>query len=198
MTLEAVFKDLSLRWERLIEELEQGLLWSVTQMKPEEEHALAHHYVDGATDLLDLARNGLTACRSVVEGTLSLAQTGKALLLSQEQYNALAELYQSRLASRIRLRRLRRFGAEKGGAWQDWANHVRDALARCRLPLDELNRGWFGCWQELTDRIGTQGVSVQAIGQQFTMPKTEAEIESDYLKSRSRPGSPRLHAAPPG
>jgi hypothetical protein len=178
MTLEAVFKDLSAKWERLVEELEHGLLWSVTQTQPEEEHTLAHHYVDGATDLLDLARKGLTACRSVADRTLGLAQAGKALLKCQEQYNALAELYDSRLASRLQLRRLRNFGMERGGAWNDWAKHVRDALVRCRTQMDELNRGWFGCWQELTDRIGMQGVSVQAIGQQITMPKTEAEVES--------------------
>jgi hypothetical protein len=127
--------------------------------------------------MLDLARQGLTVCRSVCDGT-SLGQAGKALLQCQEKYNALAELFESRLASRAHLRKLRQFGTEKGGAWDTWAKHVREALTRCRPPMDDLNRSWFGCWQEMTDRIGMQGVSVQAIGQQITVPKTNAEVES--------------------
>jgi hypothetical protein len=178
MTLEAVFKDLAVKWERLVEELEHGLLWSVTQMKPEEdEHTLAHYYIDGATDLLDLACQGLLACRSVTAET-SVAQAGKALVRCQERYNVLAERYENRLASKAELRRLRRFGAEKGDAWGAWAKQVADALVRCRQPMDVLNGSWFGCWQELTDRIGLQGVSVHAIGQQITVPKADAKAES--------------------
>src|SRR3974390_3534108 len=123
MTLEAVFKDLSAKWERLVEELEHGLLWSVTQVKPDDEHALAHLYVDGATDMLDLARSALSACRTVADGT-SLGQAAKALLQCQKEYNALAELYHDRLASREQVKRLRRFGTPKGGARRDWAPRV--------------------------------------------------------------------------
>ena len=64
MTLEVAFKDLTAKWERLAEELEQGLLWSVTETKPAEEHALATHYVDAATDLIAAAGEGLAACRA--------------------------------------------------------------------------------------------------------------------------------------
>jgi hypothetical protein len=178
MTLVDVFVDLSGKWKRMVEELEHGLLWSVVEMKPDEEHTLAHHYADGATDLLDLAHKGLAACSSVADGSPSLAQAGQALLNCQRQFNALVELYDSRLASRSLLRRLQRFGTEKGGTWQVWANHVRDALVHCKSPIDDLNRTWFGCWQELTDRISVQGVSVQAIGQQITMPASAGEIRS--------------------
>ena len=127
MTLEAAFKDLTAKWERLAEELEQGLLWSVTETNPAEEHALATHYVDAATDLIAAAREGLAACRAAVDGGLSLGQAGQSLLLCQARYNALIELFYSQMASYGRLRRLRRFGREKGGAWRDWAAHVRKA-----------------------------------------------------------------------
>ena len=169
MTLGTAFQELAAKWQRLAEELEQGLLWQVTETKPAEEHALATHYVDGATDLVAAAREGLAAARAAVEGVVSLGQVGQAQLRCQERYNALGDLFHSRLASCARLRRLRRFGREKGGAWRDWAAHVGRALGRCRRPLDELNRALFGCWQEVTDRLGLTAVSVQAtnIGQQL-------------------------------
>lgn len=179
MTLEAVFSELSAKWERLVEELEHGLLWSVTETKPDEEHALASHYVDGATDLVAIARAGLETCRPIAAAAPNLAQASKALLRCHEQYNALVELYHANLASYGRLRRLKRFGREKA-AWRDWAIHVCRALDHCRTPMDELNRTLFTCWQELTDRVGLGGVSVQAtnIGQQITLPRTGAEVES--------------------
>lgn len=177
MTLEAVFRDLAARWEQLAEELEHHLLWSVTEMKPADEHALAHHYVDGATDLVAAAREGLAACRAA-DAAAGLGPAGQALLRGQERYNALVELFNSRLASYGRLRRLGRFGREKGGAWRDWAAHVRTALDRCRRPLEEVNRALFRGWQEVADRLGTAGVSVRAtnIGQQITLP-AESGVE---------------------
>jgi hypothetical protein len=179
MTLEAVFSDLSAQWKRMVEEGEHGLLWAVTETKPDEEHALATHYVDAATDLVAIAREGLAACPPSAAATPNLAQAGKGLLRCQEQYNALVSLYYSRLASYSRLRRLKRFGREKT-AWRDWATHVRKALDLCRGSMDDLNRALFCGWQELTDRVGLGGVSVHAtnIGQQITVPKTEAELES--------------------
>jgi hypothetical protein len=170
MTLDAAFKELSARWERLAEELEHGLLWSVTETKPAEEHMLATHYVDGATDLVSAAREGLAACRAAVDAGPSLGLAGQALLRCQERYNVVTELFNSRLASYGRLRRLRRFGREKRGAWRGWAAHVRKALDRCHRPMDDLRWALFSCWQEVTDRVGTVSVAVQAtnIGQQIT------------------------------
>jgi hypothetical protein len=180
MTLEAAFKDLSAKWERLAEELEQGLLWSVAETKPDEEHALATHCLDAATDLVSTAREGLAACRAAADGGLNLAQAGQALLRCQERYNALVELFHSQMASYDRLRRLRRFGREKRRAWRDWADHVCQAVDRCRRPMDDLNRALFGCWQEVADRVGISTVSVQAtnIGQRMTVQQAKGAVES--------------------
>jgi hypothetical protein len=172
MTLEAAFKDLVANWQRLAEELEQGLLWSVAEAKPAEEHALATDCVDGATDLAAAAREGLAVGRAAADPGAGLGRAARALLGCQERYNTLTEQFYSRMASSGRLRRLRRFGREKGGAWRDWATHVRQALGRCRRPLDDLNRSLLTCWQEVIDRLVLGGVSVQttSIGQQITLP----------------------------
>jgi hypothetical protein len=180
MTLEMAFKDLTARWERLAEELEEGLLWSVTETRPDEEHAMATHYIDAATDLIATAREGLAACRGAVDGAPNLGLAGRSLLRCQERYNALVALFDGEMASYRRVRRLRRFAREKGGAWRGWADRVGEAVGRCRQPMDDLNRALFGCWEEVTERVGISTVSVQAtnIGQQITVPQAERIVES--------------------
>jgi hypothetical protein len=178
MTLEAVFIDLSARWQRLVEEIEHGLLWSVTEAKPAEEHALATFYVDTATDLTAVAREGLAAARAGIGVVSNLPQTVGALLQCQERFHALGEQFHDRLASYGRLRHLRRFGREKGGAWLDWAGQVRRALDRCGPPMDDVGRALLGSWQEIADRIGAGAVSVHTtnIGQQIAMSPGEAGV----------------------
>jgi len=180
MTLEAAFKEQLAKREGLVEELEHGLLWSVTETKPEEEHTLVTQYLDAATDLIATAREGLEACRVVADEVPSLGQAGQSLLRCQERYNAMVELFNSRMASYGWLQRLRHFGRGKGGAWRDWATQVRKGLDRCRRPMDDLNQTLFNCWQEVADRLGVNAVSVQVtnIGQQITVPRPEGVVES--------------------
>jgi hypothetical protein len=180
MTLEAAFKDLTAKWVRLAEELEHGLLWSVTETKPAEEHALATDYLDTATDMIAAAREGLYACQTAFTGEFNMGQAGKVLLRCQEQYNAIVEMFDSKMASYTRIRRLKRFGREKRGAWRDWAAHVSKAVERCRHPLDDLNRAIFHSWQELADRIGMSAISVHttSVGQKITVHRSEEKVES--------------------
>src|ERR1043166_30605 len=172
MTLQAVLTDLSGQWQRLVEELEDDLLWLVMQTKPqtnpEEEHALADHYVDGVHDLTSIAREALEACRPFAQGTPTLAAAAAVLLRCQERYNALIELYDARFTSYSWLRELEQF---ETSVWREWANQIQKALADCRTTMENVNRGVFRCWQELTDRMGSAGLSVQTtnIGQQITM-----------------------------
>jgi hypothetical protein len=185
MTLEAAFKEQSAKWEGLVEELEHGLLWSVLETKPEEEHILVTQYIDAATDLISTAREGLEASQVVANELPSLGQAGQSLSRCQERYNAMVELFNSRMASYGRLQRLCRFGREKGGAWRDWAAQVRKGLDRCRRPMDDLNRTLFNCWQEIAERAGMTSVSLQStlIGPQIVVP--EAGSRSDRCPAGS-------------
>jgi hypothetical protein len=180
MTLEGNFKELAAKWERLVEELEHGLLWSVTETRPNEEHTLATHYIDAATDLIAAAREGLAVCQIAVNGDLSLAQAGKSLLRCQEHYHSIAEMFNSKMASYGRIRKIKRFGSEKRKAWREWASRVCEAVERCRLPIDDLNRAIFNCWQEVADRVGSSAITVHAtsVGQKISVHKSEGSVES--------------------
>jgi hypothetical protein len=186
MTLEAVFNDLSRKWDRLAEELDDGLLWAITQTKPEEEHELATQYLDMTTDLISTAREGLEAARAPSSnGTFNTGLATQSLLRCHERYNALADLFNSRMASYARLRHLRRFGRQRGRAWRDWAAHVRKGLEHCRGPMDDLNRALFDCWQEIAERADLTTISLRftTVGQQIIVP--EAGKRSDRVPAGS-------------
>src|SRR4051794_5875791 len=111
MTLEAVFNNLAAKWRRLSEVVEHDLLWCVTQNQPAvpDEHHLGTEYTDAVTDLAAAAREGLEACAAVARPP-DLARAVQALVRCQGKYNAVAELFETRLASYRLLRRLAKFG----------------------------------------------------------------------------------------
>src|SRR5262249_28425887 len=127
-------------------------------------HALATHYVDAATDLVAAAREGLAESRAAEGAGPGLARGGRALTACQGRYNVIVEQFASRLASYGRLRRLRRLGPEKGGAWRDGAAQVKRAVARCGRPMGDVHGALYVCWQEVAGRVGPEPVALQAAG----------------------------------
>jgi hypothetical protein len=180
MTLETALKDVGAKWELLHDRLTEDLLWSITQTMPGEQHALATHYVDAATDLIGEVNTALSDVRAAISEGANLGQTAQALARSQERFIRVNEQYSDRMASHTSLRRLRRFGRERKSGWQEWTVQVIKALDRCREPLHDLSRSLLRCLQEVTERVGLASVSVQAtnIGQQITVAKDQVELEA--------------------
>jgi hypothetical protein len=172
MTLEAAFKDMSERWQALHERLEQDLLWAALETKPDEEHSLASRYVDGITDLVAEARQAAADSRGLAVGPPSVTLASRGMLAAQRHFTRVARRLSADLLAYSRLRKLRRFGRERGGAWKDWAGEVHRALERCRQPLADLDAAMLQCWEELAERVGMTVVSVQTsgVGQQFNVP----------------------------
>jgi hypothetical protein len=107
---------------------------------------------------LEVAAKELAACHDhVLEATRKLGA-----LLAHESIRDLLEL-----------------GRRRGGDWLPWANEVRDALERCRAPLDLVHQNLLECWQDVAERAAAGSVSVQAtnIGQQVTVPSELAYEE---------------------
>jgi hypothetical protein len=171
MTLEAAFNNLSGRWQALYEQLEQDLLWAAVETKPDEEHSLASRYVDGITDLVDEARQAAEDARGFTEGSPDFAQTTRRLLGVQRRFARVAQRLTEDLLAYSRVRKLRRFGRERGGAWQAWSVQVHRALQRCQGPLADLGKSLLQCWEEVAERVGMTVVSVQntSVGQQITL-----------------------------
>ncbi len=177
MTLEAVFKDLSKKWQTLHDQLVDDLLWSVTETKPDEDHTLANYYMDGTTDLISEVKRALGETKKVAEGQPNLAQASQVLMCCQECYHYLTKRLLAEFLSYQRIKKLMRFGKERGNGWRDWAAQMRNALDRCRQPLEDVNQSLFHCWQEVADRVGMTSVSVQAssVGQHIALQDRETE-----------------------
>jgi hypothetical protein len=83
------------------------------------------------------------------------------------------------------IRDLLELGRRRGGSWLPWAQEVRDALERCRGPLDDVHQRLLECWLDLAEWSAAGSVSVRAtnIGQQVTVPSKPAD-EAGPMKTR--------------
>jgi hypothetical protein len=95
-------------------------------------------------------------------------RASRALAVCQERFMRFNEQFSSDLSSYECIEELNRFGAERGRECLHWASAVRQVLEEAREPMREVNAALFVCWQELTERLGSASVLVQAtnIGQQ--------------------------------
>jgi hypothetical protein len=109
----------------------------------------------------------------------ALDQVRRSLKMCQEKLMLIGDRLTTDLLSYERIAELTSLGCERGGEWMVWARNVKAALESCREPFFEVNQALFVCWLELTERIGTTSVSVQAtnIGQQITVPGSELARE---------------------
>jgi len=112
-----------------------------------------------------------------VRHTVELEKARHALIICQERFQRIEELFFGKLVSYEGLNELINFGAERRGEWRSWVTSVRKGLEMCREPLDDVRKKLAECWQEITERVGMTSVSVQntSIGQNIVSkaPATE-------------------------
>src|SRR5262245_20155194 len=106
-------------------------------------------------------------CSRAVAHPLDVDGARRALIACHEKFSRAAQEFSSGLVSYERIAELKQFGEERGGEPRAWTNGVIAALEQCRGPIDDVNDALVLCWQELTERLGHGGVSVQTttIGQ---------------------------------
>jgi len=178
VALEATFRNLSVCLRHLHEALNE-LKVTLGDKPPKDESAVA----DGVeTSLLDLkgtlheARKAALNARRAVEYPVDLDQARRALAICQQRFQRIEQQFASDLVSYEKLKELDRLGNERR-AWLPWSSTVKQGIEQCRQPLAQTSAALAGCWQELTERLGTMSISVQAknVGQQITMPRSKVE-----------------------
>lgn len=182
MTLKASFEGLLEKLEVLRFNLEEHLQWDVTEAKPlREDHVLVSRYDDATSKLTGLIEEAKAAAeegRRAASGQIDLAAVRLALIACQERCLQASQQFFSELASFEAIKDLESLGRERKGEWLKWTNGVKDALDRCRQPIDDVNQVLFQCWQELSERASLVSVSVKSTGQQVNLPR-ESVRESD-------------------
>lgn len=173
MAVETTFQDLAARLGALREAAE-SLQITVVEDRP----------LSGGVLLVERLGNAVDDLRGWVEESLvaaadALAAVGNPL----DEYKARNALAQAnRLFLRVeykflseemscdQLHELTKFGRRRGREWLGWCGSVIQALTQCRGLVHEVDEALLLAWQELSERLGNGGVSIQttSIGQQIT------------------------------
>src|SRR5207247_3491423 len=100
-----------------------------------------------------------------------LSLVRRAMINCQSQVNRVSLRFFSELVSFEALEDLGSLQRERQKLWHHWVSGVKDALDRCRQPIDDVNQALFQCWQELSERSNLVSLSVQATssGQQINI-----------------------------
>jgi hypothetical protein len=173
VAMETTFQDLAARLSALREAAE-SLQITVVEDRP----------LSGGVLLVERLGNAVDDLRGWVEESLvaatdALAAVGNPL----DEYKARNALAQAnRLFLRVeykflseemscdQLHELTKFGRRRGREWLGWSGSVIQALTQCRGLVHEVDEALLLAWQELSERLGSAGVSIQttSIGQHIT------------------------------
>lgn len=177
MALETSFNTLSEQLQLLDEALAE-LQRTVIEKPRKRDVVLVDLFGDAVDDLCGwLAEARFAASEGTSAAVFdSLNQVRRFLKTCQEKLSLIAERLISDLLCYERIAELTSLGRDRGGEWLMWTRNVKTALEACRTPLYEVNQAIFACWLELTERLCTAGVTVQAtnIGQ-IMAPRLETE-----------------------
>jgi hypothetical protein len=150
MTIDQSFHDISERATRLQTMLRDILLWAVIEGAPEDgDHVLLTRYEEAANDLLGIAHelrvNADLACGR------SRRDCRNGLIECQKRTGEITRRFYWDLYSPEAAEGLQVLEGEENGKWRSWTNGLKDALAQCRVPIDDLNQALLQAWMELSE-----------------------------------------------
>jgi len=124
-----------------------------------------------------------TDCSRAAAHPVDIEGARRALTACHEKFSRAAQEFSSELVSYERIAELMEFGEDRGGEPRAWTTGVIAALEQCRAPMNDVSHALFLCWQELTERLGIGGVSVQTttIGQHIRGAAVQASQASRRL-----------------
>jgi hypothetical protein len=164
VALEATFQDLVTKLGALREAV-TSLQITVIEDRP----------LDGGVPLVERLGNAMDDLRGLVEEALAAAleatkavgnpldsyQARNALASANRQFVRLEYKFLVEQLSSDHLNELRKLGRNHGREWQGWTGSVIDALTQCRGPVRDVDDAFLSSWQDLSERLGSSGVSVQ-------------------------------------
>lgn len=192
MAVETTFQDLVARLGALRDAAE-SLQITVVEDRPLSGGVLLVERLGNATDdlrgwveeALVAAGDALAAVGNPLDeykARTALAQANRLLL--RVEYKFLSQEMSSE-----QLHELAKFGRRRGREWLGWSGSVMQALTQCRALVHQVDEALLLTWQELSERLGTAGVSIQttSIGQHITSA-APAEARPRKQKVRAMSG----------
>jgi len=156
MTMESAFREISATADGLGATFRDILRWAVVEGVPEKgDHILVSRYDEAANDLLgllhELRSNADTAARRPPQ---DYSRARRALIECQQRASLVARRFYWELYSPEAVESLNMLQSEGKQEWRSWTTGVKDALAQCRTPIEELNQSLVQAWVELSERPG--------------------------------------------
>jgi len=154
MTMQNAFREILTNAASLGAMFQDILRWAVIEGVPEAgDHVLVSRYDEATNDLLgllhELRSNAGAGARRPPE---DYAGARRTLIACQQRAFLIARRFYWELYSPEAVESLHLLQNEGRQQWRPWTIGVKDALARCRAPIEELNQSLFQAWLELSER----------------------------------------------
>jgi hypothetical protein len=164
VALEATFQDLVAKLGALREAV-TGLQITVIEDRPLDGGVLLVERLGNATDdlrgLVEEAFAAALEATQAVGNPLDSYRARNALANANRQFVCLEYKFLIEQLSADHLNELRKLGRNHGREWHGWTGSVIDALTQCRGPVRDVDDAFLSSWQDLSERLGSGGVSVQ-------------------------------------
>jgi hypothetical protein len=173
MTLDKTFRELVAHLHQTLEAV-RAVRLTVSEDRPGENAILDEFeaaceettgWVEESLHFGQEASGAVSVTNDLQRTRRSLAHCHSAFAHAQQRFAKVFQAYDS-------LRSLDEFASEHGKAWPGWFQSVQQGVQRCAEPMYETASAIAQCWEELSERLGSAGVTVTAtnIGQQVSHP----------------------------
>lgn len=183
MAIENTFQDLIAKIHRAQDVFDALRLTVVEDTPAEGSVVLIDQFGDAVEDVIGWLEEAGAAgsdARTAVAHPVDGHRGRLTLTVCQERFSRAVQAFNTDLIAYERMRALAQYGDGRKGEWRAWSRSVVEALGQCRAPLDDVSQALFMCWQELTERLGAGGLSVQTttVGQNIRGANVRA---SEYV-----------------
>jgi hypothetical protein len=154
MTMQNAFREILIKADALGSTLRDILRWAVIEGAPEKgDHVLVSRYDDATNDLLGVLHEVCALAEPAMRTRNDYMSLRQALVECHQYASQIArrfywELYSPEAAEALQFLQI------ESPDWRAWTTGVKDALVRCRPPIEELNESMLQAWLELSDRPG--------------------------------------------
>ena len=182
MTTQNAFREILEKADGLGATFKDILRWAIIEGVPEAgDHVLVSRYDEATSDLLgllhELRSNADTAARRFPQ---DYGGTRCALIECQQRALLIARRFYWELYSPEAVESLHLLQGEGLQQWRSWTTGVKDALAGCRAPIEELNQSIFQAWVELSERAAVVAhPSVHRSSDRLRTPGRMAQSETN-------------------
>lgn len=167
--------------------------WAVCEAKPP---AGDLHLVDRLADVLVELMDQVKRCERISQSVSHLSADAAGNL---RRVQSLTDATGSRMYVELLSYEVGReiVGARRHGElWRGWAKEARQALARCRAPLDDVRRAILACWKWLM-RSPAVGLVVQTTNVGQVVQRTRSSPLSERRDAKSVRRNRGLGPRPP-